>query len=118
MSDPTKPPESAPVVVPLMPSPGIEPPPPPKGVWYMLRGTTIGGLFLIGLGTVGFVTYLRTDKDHPPETVLIWVAVGFIAAGFHFVSRQSVKNFIADVGNVLPWSRKPDEPEPPKGEGQ
>lgn len=112
MTPAKKKPANAPVVVPLMTSPGTTPPPPPKGVWYMLRGTTIGGVFLIALGTMGFVFYLRTDKDHPPETALLWVSVGFIAAGFHFVSRQSVKNFIADVGKFLPWGKKDTSEQP------
>lgn len=103
-----------PMVVPLLPSPGVEPPPPRSGIWYVLRGTTLGGLFLAGLGTAGFVTYLRTDKDHKPETVLLWVSVGLIAAGMHFISRQSVRNFIADVGKFLPWGEKG---EPPQGPG-
>lgn len=120
-------PQAPQVVVPLLPSLPVQPPAPPMPpqkmkIWYLIRGTTIGGMFLVGLGTAGFVFYLTTDKDHRPETALLWVSVGFIAAGFHFISRQSVRNFIKDAGAFLPWGKKngdtsSDNAVPPGGGG-
>ena len=103
--------EKSPVVVPLLQSPGVAPPPKQKGIWYMIRGTTVGGVFLVALGSFGFYSYIRSDKEHQLETVVLYVSVGFIAAGFHFISRQSVRNFLSDVGSYIPGRKgKPDDP--------
>lgn len=112
MTDPTKPDEPQPVVLPLAP-PAAEPPPTEPvqqgmKVWYVLRGSTILGVVLFALGFVGVIVYMTTDREHLHETVFLFVMVGLIAWGAHLMSRQSVKNFLADVGSYLPWSKKSD----------
>jgi hypothetical protein len=70
------------------------------------RGTAVRALFKIALGTVGFVVYLTTDKEHLKDHVFLGVSVAFIAWGFHELSRQSLKNFLSDIGRFLPWGKK------------
>lgn len=110
------------LVVPLLsdssPAPSSDaavPPQMPKGMkaWYVLRGTTVLGILFLGLGTAGFVVYLTTDKEHLKDHVFLGVSIGLIAFGAHLVSRQSVKNFLADFGRFIPWGKKNGTAEPP-----
>lgn len=118
MTDPTKPTD---VVLPLAPP---EPPPAPATpvqqgmrVWYVLRGTTILGLLCIVIALVFFGVYLFSDKEHLHEVVILWAGIGFFGFGAHLVSRQSVKNFLADTGKYLPWGSKKSDTEEHPAEG-
>ena len=124
MTDPTTPDEKPPIIVPLIADPpktvpAAPPPPAPKGMRFvLLSGAAALGLFLIVLGTVLVFMYLFSDKEHLHEKIVLFVGIGFIAAGAHFVSRQSVRNFLADFGKFIPWGKKSDtEEQPTDGSG-
>lgn len=121
MQDPetSAPDEHPPVIVPLIPDPPKpttpQAPPVPKGmrVWLLLQGTTLFGVLCIIVSFVFFGVFLFSDKEHLHEKVILWVGVGFFGFGAHLVSRQSVKNFVADFGRFIPWGKKDEPP----GEG-
>jgi hypothetical protein len=87
---------------------------PGGAVAKLRRGSVMSAVFKIALGTVGFAFYMTSDKEHLHETAFLIVDVAFIAWGFHELSRQSLKNFLADVGRFIPWGKKdpPAEGEP------
>lgn len=116
MTDPTKPDEKPPVVIPLLPDTSKTAPSPPAR-WYMLRSTTIIGCIFFALGVIGLVVYMTTDKDHLKEHVFLWVSVGFVAAGWHLISRQSLKNALSDFGKFIPFGNKNRTDEPTDGSG-
>jgi hypothetical protein len=104
-----------PVIVPLIadtppaPQPAVTPPA-PRGMrtWIVLRGTTILGLVCIVIGLGFFAAYVFSDKEHLHDVIILWFGVGFFGFGCHLVSRQSVKNFLADVGEYIPFRKKSD----------
>lgn len=123
MTDPTKPAEKPPVVIPLIPDPPkIDDPklpaaPPPAGSRYvLLRGTSILGLLCVLVSFVFFGVFLFSDKEHLHETIVLWVGVGFFGFGCHLLSRQSVKNFLSDFGKYLPRFGKQNAADPPDGQ--